>query len=201
MQSIEEQIVSELGNIFTCEPHEEEPEDAEFSHIGPVAKSKFGAFVWPTLKALVSSLPDESPLPQDTRKSIMILLVLVAARLPCPECRAHFTDRVKRAYPHTASRANILRWICNAENEVRVENGKQPFSREEIIQYLHSMTHRTRPARLPALATPITHQASHLPAPADTGVSTTTLIATIIATIAVTAFIAYIVHRGTDRKK
>lgn len=171
MPTIEEQIVAELGPVFDHDGDDERSalDDAEFAAVGPTAKSKFGAFVWPSLKAFMSSLPDECPLPRDLRVSLVVMLVLIAARLPCPECKQHFTERVKRVYPHTRSRGAILKWICNVENEVRVENGKEPFSHADTLAYLHSMAHRSAPARLPVGATPIAHaDAPAAPKPAPT---------------------------------
>ena len=56
--------------------------------------------------------------------------------LPCQKCQIHFGNMLQSnpIDPYLVSSNALFEWISIVENNIRIENGKQPFSKEQILQ-------------------------------------------------------------------
>ena len=95
---------------------------------------RWGPSVWNTLHVFAHTSPVE-PTPED-RKATRAFLRYVTARLPCPECRKHFSDFLDRRLDDAslASRDSLIALLNDAHNEVNMRTGKRVFTLEEHLK-------------------------------------------------------------------
>ena len=96
--------------------------------------NEWGPSAWNMLHVVAHSFPS-SPT-DEHRQHMHNFLHLFALHLPCPSCREHFTDLLKRNIPEATadafrSRDSLVMFMNDAHNEVNRRLGKREFSLTE----------------------------------------------------------------------
>lgn len=99
----------------------------------------WGPHAWFFLDSVVMGMPDTpSPSEAAVYKSFFTSLQFL---LPCLKCRLHYAANLEES-PLTddilASKDKMLRWLYDLHNKVRVSNGQQPRSYEEITAFYNA---------------------------------------------------------------
>ena len=90
----------------------------------------WGPAAWNTLHVFAHTAP--ARLDEAEADEWRTFLAQFAARLPCPRCRRHFRDFLaRRAGAPLRTRAELVRLLHDAHNEVNVRTGKRPLSLAE----------------------------------------------------------------------
>lgn len=96
--------------------------------------NEWGPSAWNMLHVVAHTFP-RAPLDED-RQRMYDFLHLFALHLPCPSCREHFVELLKRNIPEPTSEAfrcrdSLVMFMNDAHNEVNRRLGKREFSLTE----------------------------------------------------------------------
>jgi hypothetical protein len=99
----------------------------------------WGPHAWFFLDSVVMGMPDNpSPNEAAVYKNFFTSLQFL---LPCLKCRLHYAANLEES-PLTddilASKERMLRWLYDLHNKVRVSNGQQPRSYDEITTFYNA---------------------------------------------------------------
>ena len=106
---------------------------------------EWGRGAWNTLHVFAHTAPVE--LTTEERERFQTFLYTFAAYLPCPTCRRHFEDFLRRRVNEQSlsTRASIVSLLNDAHNEVNARTGKRIYSLEDHYDvYSLSSTRRRR---------------------------------------------------------
>ena len=130
----------------------------------------WGPAVWNTLHVFAHTAPRK--LDAAERRDFEALLRAIARRLPCPRCRAHFSDFLDRRLGNgidveLGTRENLVALLNDAHNEVNRRTGKREYTLDEHY-------------RVYALPTPRPARGTTLEVACMAGIVTCTLIAVLL---------------------
>ncbi len=102
---------------------------------------KWGEPEWYCLFVFVFSYPTCSP-SEIIQKNMKTYLLSLMTVLPCNNCRDNFGKHIKK-FPLTdqvlKNRKNLLNWLCNIKNEIRIIQKKKPMDNKELISHYMSL--------------------------------------------------------------
>lgn len=104
---------------------------------------EWGPGAWNTLHVFAHSAPEE--LTNDEMQKFAWFLNTFAEYLPCPRCRRHFQDFLKRRMTEDTlhERSSIVKLLNDAHNEVNARTGKRVYTLEEHYKvYSFERKHR-----------------------------------------------------------
>jgi hypothetical protein len=92
----------------------------------------WGPAGWHFMHAVTLTYP-EVPSDQDKEK-YKIFFESVGTVLPCPACRRHYQENLKRFPIRLESRAEIFKWLIDIHNEVNKKKKKKVLSYDEAFE-------------------------------------------------------------------
>ena len=92
---------------------------------------KWGPAWWGFLHSLAESYPCR-PCAAERRAARHVVEALVVL-LPCPRCRRHFGELLRRRPVDVRGRVELAEWMWSAHNEVNARLGKPRVPREEAL--------------------------------------------------------------------
>lgn len=105
---------------------------------------KWGPNVWYTLHMFAHTAPER--LSAVEQREYAQWLHLTAKRLPCPTCRTHFADFLRRKMTPTSvsTRADLVALMNDAHNEVNARKGKRIYTFKEHYDVYSGRRRRRR---------------------------------------------------------
>ena len=99
---------------------------------GAIDNDLWGPAAWLYLHTVTRVYPKE-PTDED-KANYGAFFRAVAPTLPCPKCRANYTEHLATTPPALGSRAELVKWLVGVHNRTRVAQGKMPLSEREALR-------------------------------------------------------------------
>jgi hypothetical protein len=99
----------------------------------------WGSHAWFFLESITIGLPEN--VNEKTETELKHCLMSLTTLIPCEVCRGHYskylvkTDIVNIDF---SKRSNVLKWINNLHNKVRMRTGKEPGSVDKMVMYYNT---------------------------------------------------------------
>ena len=92
---------------------------------------KWGPSFWCTLHVMAHSSPKE--MDREQQQETLRFLKMFATRIPCPQCRQHFTEFLEQEVgPDTLqTRDSFVSFMNDAHNDVNMRTGKRTYTLNE----------------------------------------------------------------------
>ena len=92
----------------------------------------WGPPAWLFLHSITFQYP-ETPTFAD-KENYRVFFEKIQYVLPCPTCRAHYTENVNRNPIRLNSRKELIEWLIDIHNEVNKKNGKKVLQYDEVYK-------------------------------------------------------------------
>lgn len=92
----------------------------------------WGPAGWHFMHTVAMTYP-EIPSDQDKEK-YRVFYESIGEVLPCPACRRHYQDNLKKLPINLDSRADLFKWTIDIHNEVNKKNKKKIYSYDEAFE-------------------------------------------------------------------
>lgn len=92
----------------------------------------WGPAGWHFMHTVTMTYP-EVPSDQD-KERYRIFFESIASVLPCPACRRHYLENLKKLPIRLDSRADLFKWLIDIHNEVNKKNKKPVLSYDEAFE-------------------------------------------------------------------
>jgi len=92
----------------------------------------WGPAGWHFMHAVTMTYP-EVPSDQD-KERYRIFFESITAVLPCPACRRHYQENLKKLPIRLESRSDLFKWLIDIHNEVNKKNKKRVLSYDEAFE-------------------------------------------------------------------
>lgn len=92
----------------------------------------WGPAGWHFMHAVTMTYP-EVPSDQD-KERYRIFFESITAVLPCPACRRHYQENLKKLPIRLESRSDLFKWLIDIHNEVNKKNKKRILSYDEAFE-------------------------------------------------------------------
>jgi hypothetical protein len=92
----------------------------------PLDKATAGTAYWKTMMSYAAAYP-VNPTAEDKTQFAIFFKNLLRS-FPCESCRKHSKEYILQHPPDTHSRKQLFDWMCQFENHVRAEQGKEPLT-------------------------------------------------------------------------
>lgn len=125
-------------NLDTRFLHEQHPQIIK-------SRASWGPGFWMTLFVYGMEYPD-IPTEEQRKQAQAVMQASVPSLLTCGICRHHFFEEAKSVWPHTRTRAELLRWLVEVHNRVNAREGKPPMAFEDVIRSYTRLTDAQRAA-------------------------------------------------------
>ena len=107
--------------------------------IHPMQPSEWGRHAWQFLHAATFSYPDTPSLAQkDSTRQFFLNLGNV---LPCPVCRGHYNENIKKRPPVVKDRESLSRWLVDIHNEVNKSRLQKTVTYDEVKRHYLENSH------------------------------------------------------------
>ena len=92
---------------------------------------EWGPSGWNLMQAIAFTFPSDAT--KDEREIYEKWFTLLGEILPCPSCRMHWKENLKRNPINLNGPEELARWVYDAHNKVRKFQGKEIISFDDIV--------------------------------------------------------------------